>query len=287
MGIKAIKLGPPTGYKGGKRKFAPEIVQHLLKEQPAHIYDVCSGSGAITLALIEAGYPVEQITMVEAGPWGMFYLAASKGGLCMGNLRELFEAMPSDPRKVAEWVEKEIATIDDPGSEEFLILQAASYGSTPVWHDGSRWRRGDESANRGYKARSYWEPGPTSKEKKPRGTIFRVDKIINAAAEIDVRCRGLNVHWGDAGEFEFRSDAIIYCDPPYAGNSGYGYDLDVERFITNRPCKLYLSEGVAKEGSESFELGQRRGGNLSAKSKRSSEFINIYDLKAIGGQDEL
>jgi len=274
---KARKLLPPTGYKGGKRKIAGAIADHLIRRKKTMIYDVCGGSGAVTLALIAADYPVDQITFVEAGPWGLFYKEASYGGLNMGYIREMFETMPKDLKKVADWVEKDIA-LRDPGAEEFLILQAASYGSTPVWHDGDRWRRGDRSANRAYKARSYWQPGSASKEKKPRGTIFRPDKIINAVAEIDVRCRGLEVHWGDAFEVEYKEDAVIYLDPPYSGDTGYGYDLDTDTFISQRPCALYLSEGLPKEGADSAEqLGVRRGGAVTNGSKRKSEWLNFYD----------
>jgi hypothetical protein len=275
---KVQQLLPPTGYKGGKRKLAGSIADRLIRSQKPMIYDVCGGSGAVTLALIAAGYPVDQITYVEAGPWGLFFKEASYGGLNMGYIRELLlDEMPKDPKLVADWVEKDVA-LREPGAEEFLILQAASYGSTPVWHDGDRWRRGDRSANRAYKARSYWEPGPTSKEKKPRGTIFRPDKIINAVAEIDVRCRGLEVHWGDAFDADYKADAIIYLDPPYEGDTGYGYGIDVGVFLSQRICPVYLSEGVSKEDADlSDQLGIRRGSALTKGSKRKSEWLNFYD----------
>ena len=58
-------LVPPCGYKGGKRVLAKLIVPHLLQTKADHYFDLCCGSGAITLALISAGIKPQQITMIE------------------------------------------------------------------------------------------------------------------------------------------------------------------------------------------------------------------------------
>ena len=278
MSARTTAIGVPTGYKGSKRAIAGVIAAEIIATDPPHVYDLCAGSGAITLALIAAGYPVAQITMVEAGPWGMFYTEASEGGLCMGNLRALLlDEMPKDPRDVAAWVEGDVA-LRDPGAEEFIVLQAASYGSTPVWHDGERWRRGATSANRAYKARSYWEPGPLSKEKHPRGTIFNPSKIIDSVADIDVMCRGLGVIWGEvslvSGEYQ---PATCYMDPPYAGDSGYGWTVDVDAVLAAAPRPFLMSEGIAWPGATSArQIGLRRGGAVSAGSARRQEWLSTF-----------
>lgn len=246
------------GYKGSKRKFAAQIVDRILSLEPSHVYDVCCGSGAITIELVNRGYDPRCITMIDAGPWGFVWQTVGDGDLDVEYVkRMLTEDLPDNPRDVASWVEQDIA-LQEPSPERFIVLQAASFGATPVWWDGEQWRRGDASANRRYKARSYWEPKPDSKEKKPRGTIFTPDKVAAQTAEVANALFGVDGRCCRAESVEFR-DGVIYIDPPYASFTGYGVDIDWRSIVERTSLPVLVSEGEVVEGaSKSWELSKKR-----------------------------
>lgn len=279
-----MKLVPPCGYAGGKRKWAADIAKILTSTKPDIIWDLFSGSGAITLELLSLGYAPTQLRMVEAGPWGAFYQAASRGELDLDRIRSLLlDQMPKDAREVKRWVEDEIATLA-PTPENFLIIQAAAYGAVPVWWDGVRWRRGDVGANRGYSARSYWSPGPSSKEKNSRGTIFRPDKIVDTCEAI-VRCtRGLKVYHDRIENIDLTktegSSVVYYADPPYEGSTGYGHAPE-QGVLEALPRPLYVSEASALPGGTwAHKLGAARGGAISATSSRRNEWLTYFSTGA-------
>jgi hypothetical protein len=223
----------------------------------------------------------DQITMVEAGPWGMFWQAIADGSFSVERAAKLLSERPPDPKQVQHWVENTVCNMPI-SAETFLIIQAAAYGSTPAWHDGTKWR-GDPSAKRSYHARPYWEPGPNSKEKKPRGTIFCSDKIIARLAAIKDKCAGISVIHGRLEDVVFPAqNAVYYLDPPYQGTTGYAFELDVDQFCTNGPRPLFVSEGRQISGAtRAVELTSSRGGSVTAgsknKTKRRQEFLNIFE----------
>lgn len=272
-------LVPPCGYKGGKRVLAKLIIPHLLQTKADHYFDLCCGSGAITLALVSAGIKPQQITMVEAGPWGMFWKKIADGSFSVEKVEKLLSERPN-PKLVKDWVEEMVCKMPV-SAETFLIIQAAAYGSTPAWWDGTKWR-GDPSANRSYHARPYWQPGPTSKEKKPRGTIFCPDKILSRLTEIKNRCKNLNVFHGKVEDADLKkTKAAYYLDPPYQGTTGYAFELDVEKFIANGPRPLFVSEGRQLLGANPVMCFNKiRGGNVTSgsknKAKRRQEFLNCF-----------
>lgn len=53
------KLIPPCTYQGGKQRYAKQIVDIMFKEnnicENTKFYDLCCGSGAITLEIINRG----------------------------------------------------------------------------------------------------------------------------------------------------------------------------------------------------------------------------------------
>lgn len=67
---RRVHLLPPVSYQGGKRRQAPEIVRHMALDPEQEMFDLCCGSGAVSLELISRGHNPAKITMVDAGPWG-------------------------------------------------------------------------------------------------------------------------------------------------------------------------------------------------------------------------
>lgn len=276
---KKRKLLPPCGYMGGKRRVAGEVASRVITAGPPSFFDLCAGSGAITLGLVDAGYPASQITMVEAGPWGWFWSGVGDGSLDIASIeRMLITELPSDPKKVASWLQDDVAK-RGPTAATFLVLQAGSFGSVPVWWDGSRWRQANPEHNRGYNPRKYWQPGPSSKEKKPRGTIFNPSKIVDAVKRIASACAGVRAVCDKVESVDYSSapSGTIFCiDPPYVGDSGYGVSLDVAAFVASGPRPLWVLEGRSMPGAQSQILGMRRGHNVNRGTARKPDYLNVF-----------
>src|SRR5208282_995667 len=63
------KFLPPVTYQGGKGRLATEIVERMGLPVAGRFYDLCCGSGAVSVAAVERGQSPERITMVDLGPW--------------------------------------------------------------------------------------------------------------------------------------------------------------------------------------------------------------------------
>ena len=65
------KLIVPCSYQGGKQRLAKKIVDIIFEQneinEDTKFYDLCCGSGAITLELINRGIHPSNITMVDRG----------------------------------------------------------------------------------------------------------------------------------------------------------------------------------------------------------------------------
>lgn len=267
---------------GGKRRVAPEIARLVMKENPPAFFDLCAGSGAVALGVIDAGFPAGMVTMIEAGPWGLVWKAVSQGSFAIDVLKRMFEhEMPEDPKAVAAWLKLDVA-LRPPSPETFLVLQAGSFGSVSVWWDGNRWRQANPEHNRGYNPRQYWEPGSDSKEKKPRGTIFNPGNIVAMMDRICTRCLGMKAVHGKIEEADLSASAgTIFCmDPPYKGDSGYGVSVDVDAFIRSAPRPLWVLEGRPLEGATHQLLAMRRGHNVNIGTSRKPDYLNIFPARA-------
>lgn len=262
------------GYAGSKSKFADRIAQILLRHCPEHVFDLCCATGSVSMALVDVGYPPERITMVDAGPWGMFWSQIGRGTFDLVGFRTLMTHMPADPTKVAAWVEQDVAS-RPVSSSTFLVLQAASHGATPVWYDGANWRRGE--GNRKYKARGFWTPPPGSKEKNPRGTIFRPEELVPRVEEIVEKMRGVEAFHAKAEMIPITDvvSSAVYCDPQYEGITSYGTTIDWRTTLVDRLgfARLFVSEGKPLEGAHATTClyTRKRGGLNGAGAEEGAE----------------
>src|SRR5208337_2689660 len=103
-------------------------------------YDLCCGSGAVSVAAVERGQPPERITMVDLSPWGLFWKSIGEGSFDIAQFERLATAVPRDPWKIKEHVEE--MSRESVGADRiyvFLILQAARFGGAAVWIEGDKW----------------------------------------------------------------------------------------------------------------------------------------------------
>lgn len=82
-------------------------------------------------------------------------------------------------------------------------------------------------------------------------------------------------------------ESIIYCDPPYAGTAGYGFDWDAEEFW--RWCRTKVNEGHCVFVSEYtapagwvpvFEKEHSSNMNARVEKKNSSEKLFVHRSQA-------
>lgn len=126
------RLLPPTAYQGAKQRLAPDIVDLIDPRSDEPFADLCCGSGAVTLEAIAYGVPPELCTMVDAGPWGMFWQAIAEGTFDLAKLKDvLSEVRPEEdggPARLRALAKT--ASTDSP--EVFVVLQACAFGGKAV-----------------------------------------------------------------------------------------------------------------------------------------------------------
>ena len=140
-----VKLVPPCSYQGGKQRIAVDIVSKLFEENEVDeetvFYDLCSGSGAISIELINRGIKPKNIKMLDASEWGLFYKQVGEGSFDLDVFKLYIDDIPKDITKIQQHIQdlyKQDANVDT--AYKFLILQAASFGSKAIWRkDQNNW----------------------------------------------------------------------------------------------------------------------------------------------------
>ena len=75
LGVVVRMFVSPCAYQGGKSRIAKQIVDVILKNYPnaERYWDLCCGSGAISLELLNRGIDANKIYMVDLGCYGQFW----------------------------------------------------------------------------------------------------------------------------------------------------------------------------------------------------------------------
>ena len=273
--MKPVLL-PPVAYQGGKKRLAPSILE--IVSPTNDFWDVCCGSGAVTLALIERGYPAARITMVESGAWGAFWKTVTTGDFDMERFREIVKTIPSDLKLIQQWARD---TADAPVADcdvpyVFVLLQAAAFGGKAVDRMDGVWK------HPGF--RSFWEPTETSERRSVVNPMMPLPATIErrvADLVADSRLREVTVKHCDAMTTIPRG-VTVYVDPPYLGTQQYnGRTLDLPVFIEQaqaRGCDVWVSEAKPLLGGESVRLskGRAKGGISGARRKANQEHLTHF-----------
>lgn len=93
------KLEIPCSYQGGKQRLAKQIVDIFYEENNINddtkFYDLCCGSGAVSLELINRGFNSNNITMIDNGCFGQFWQDIAKDEFELNVFREEIDKLPS------------------------------------------------------------------------------------------------------------------------------------------------------------------------------------------------
>lgn len=273
----------PVTYQGGKTRIAKNIVEVILNDintEDFDFYDLCCGSGAITLEfynrLGEFGYA----TMLDWSPWGDFWKSIGEGWFSLELFKNEVDQIPRDRFKIKEYLKNlsEQKPLESTNYHiyRFLLLQAGAFGGQSVWIEDGEWKN--------CSFRSYWQPTATSNRRSPVNPMMPMpEEIYNRVEEISANLSFLVTGLRKPIENfnDIKKDSVVYIDPPYENCSGYGKDFDVlnqvNRIKKFDPKRIFLSYG--KQVSEkAILISERRAkGNIHGNNSAGvQEWLNIF-----------
>ena len=290
--LKSDILEIPCSYQGGKQRLAKQIVDILYKENNINddtkFFDLCCGSGAISLELINRGFNPNNITMIDNGCFGQFWQDIANGEFDLDIFKREIENLPN-LENIQSYLKKlsDLPVDEDKMVYHYRLLQAGAFGSKQIWIENNRWKNNT--------FRSYWLPTETSNRRSPvnpmmpmPNTLYnRVESIVKQLSGSIIASRESvfdAVYRIDEERNKGNKNIIIYIDPPYANTTGYKetfdiYSLEGQIWSTS---PIYISEGYKMQGaSESYLLSVgRTKGNISgeAKKKPTEEWLNRFNL---------
>ena len=290
--MKSGVLEIPCSYQGGKQRLAKQIVDIFYKENNINddtkFFDLCCGSGAISLELINRGFNPNNITMIDNGCFGQFWQDIANREFDLDIFKREIESLPN-LENIQSYLKKlsDLPVDEDKMVYHYLLLQAGAFGSKQIWIENNRWKNNT--------FRSYWLPTETSNRRSPVNPMMpmpdtlynRVEAIVEQLSGSIIASRESvfdAVYRIDEERNKGNKNIIIYIDPPYANTTGYKetfdiYSLEGQIWSTS---PIYISEGYKMQGaSESYLLSVgRTKGNISgeAKKKPTEEWLNRFNL---------
>ena len=277
------RLRVPCSYQGGKQRVAAEIAEILVDEtgivdSGAEFFDLCCGSGAISVEMINKGVDPSKITMLDRGPWGFFWSSIGSGIFDLETFSRYLDEIPRDKRAVKQYM---IDLASKPAGEDsayiYPILQSCSFGGKQIWLDGDRW------GNAFF--RDYWEPTENSIRRSPANPMQPSPETLYRRVELLAEnCVGISCLTADVSvilDCSIPDGAIVYIDPPYRGTTGYAYGFNLDEFVIGfrerNDAPLYASEGLSlSDDSTRLLFGGPKGGISGNRSGKHEEWLNRF-----------
>ena len=275
-------LRVPCCYQGGKQRIAADIVNSIVNsgvhiDAQTRFFDLCCGSGAFSIELLNRGVSPSQITMLDISSWGVFWNSIGTGDFDIDKFRWYLEQIPSDKHDVKKYMTS-LSKRDIDNEDEcyvYIILQACSFGGKQIWREGNEWKNAF--------FRSYWEPTASSVRRSPANPMQpsprTLEKRVSALIE---GCKGIECLNDDVStvlSISVPDNAVFYLDPPYRGTTGYAFGFDVDKFLSalrhHTEAPIFVSDSVPlSERSTHLHLGGANGGISGSRSKKHQEWLS-------------
>ena len=275
----SFHLIPPVTYQGGKQRIADTILDHIDFTNATSFVDVCCGSGAVSLALLNRGYDARQITMIDAGPWGAVWKSIGEGSFSLSTFREWLSSVPSEPRHIQAYLQDLSRQTETAGNiYVFLLLQAGSFGGKAIWMKGGRWQ------NTSF--RGYWQPTATSNRQSVVNPMMPMPATIyERMAPVVEHAQGITGIHGNAEDVSISSSSIVYIDPPYDKTTKYGHHLNLD-IMTQRGLRCYVSEGRPLTADAVVVSADRKKGGISGNRKVANlEYLSCVRNEYVPEED--
>lgn len=275
------ELRVPCAYQGGKQRIAKQIVDKLLSasnNEDTIFYDLCCGSGAISIELVNRGISPNRIMMLDRSSWGCFWTAMGSGNFDIHYFDSLLAGLPKDKRRIKEYmIQLSLVPVNGHEAEIYPILQSCSFGGKQIWLAENEW----ENAF----FRDYWEPTATSVRRSPANPM--------QPSPEELRRRIYNLAEGMRGVHCLRTDilrlldcgipsnSVVYIDPPYSGTTGYAFGFDVCQFVDQLRLKteapIFVSEKVPLNASAmQLNFGGAKGGISGTRIGKHQEWLSRF-----------
>ena len=279
-----MNLVSPCSYQGGKQRVAKEIVDYILNttflSKDTKFYDLCCGSGAVTVELLNRGVPPENITMCDKSSWGVFWKSIGEGIFDLNKFYKYSKAVPRDKSLIQAHIKELSKTNADVDEEyKYILLQASSFGGKQICKKDGKWQSPS--------FRNFWQPTETSNRRSVVNPMMpMIEEIEKRVKILADNCKGLTCHHKDIYEMldiieNDKADKVIYIDPPYTNTSGYAFSFDYSDFLSKlfdvTVAHIFVSE-KEKISDEAIQLnfsGAKGGINGNRKNK-NEEWLNVY-----------
>lgn len=275
------KLRVPCAYQGGKQRISSQIVDNLLKDvmiSDTKFYDLCCGSGAISIELVNRGVKPSQIVMLDVSSWGVFWKAIGNGNFDIAVFDKYLSNLPSDKAVFKDHLKSlSQQPIGKHEAELYPILQASSFGGKQIWRDGDSW------GNSCF--RDYWKPTETSVRRSPANPMQpspselqnRIYTIIDSMN--GVTC--INEDIMSIASVALPKNSIVYIDPPYQSTTGYAFNFDLQLFISTfkkiNDIPVFVSESLPlNETAQPLNFGGSNGGISGSRKVKHQEWISRF-----------
>lgn len=142
-------LQPPIAYPGSKDYLASKILDILYAENKmgddTQFYEVCCGSGAVSLSLVNKGFDPNNITMIDNSCIGEFWQSVANDEFDLNTFTSELDRVPiKDFKELKMYLEnlseQPVSYTDTLMIYHYLILQAGSYLGEPVSISDNAWQ---------------------------------------------------------------------------------------------------------------------------------------------------
>lgn len=253
---------------------ASAILDKIRISHAQMFYDLCCGSGSVSIELIRLGHPPDRIVMVDLGVFGMVWKAIGDGSFDIDRMRSVISDIPKDVHEIKGYMERMYESEPRNTIYEYLILQASTIGGKSLGLKNGRWHKGS-----GF--RDYWLPTATSSRRSPVNPMMPMpDTIMERVLTLTKAMRGVEGRCEDVTRTEIREGSIVYIDPPYSGTTEYEHSVDVVTLAKSISAHsiCWVSEGrPLSETSFLLSEGAAKGGITGERKKKPhKEWLSCF-----------